>query len=160
MSSYEAVACTVKHKIAAIEKIVDGDTVDVLIDLGFDVMTRQRVRLLGIDAPESRTSDAVEKVYGKLAKKRMTSWCTWAVACEDDEVHVELRCPASDSRGKFGRVLGELWVYDSGDWTNVNRWMCENGHAVPYQGQNRQEVRELHLTNRRMLAERGEQELI
>ena len=64
MTAYNQAPCNFKFKIAAIEKVVDGDTMDVLIDLGFDVMTRQRVRLLGIDTPESRTSDQVEKVYG------------------------------------------------------------------------------------------------
>ena len=66
MTTYDQKPCNFKFKIAAIEKIVDGDTIDALIDLGFDVMSRQRVRLLGIDTPESRTSDEVEKVYGNL----------------------------------------------------------------------------------------------
>ena len=160
MTTYDQKPCNFKFKIAAIEKIVDGDTIDALIDLGFDVMSRQRVRLLGIDTPESRTSNEVEKVYGNLSKKKLAYWCTKAVASEKDDIEIELRCPEMDSRGKFGRVLGEIWVSDAGNWTNVNQWMCENGHAVPYTGQNKNDVQELHMANRRMLAERGEQELL
>jgi len=155
MSTYNQAPCNFKFKIAAIEKVVDGDTMDVLIDLGFDVMTRQRVRLLGIDTPESRTSDQVEKVYGKLAKKNLAEWCMKAVASENDDIEIELRCPEMDSRGKFGRVLGEIWVSEDGNWTNVNRWMCENGHAVPYHGQNKDDVQAQHMANRKMLAEKG-----
>jgi micrococcal nuclease len=156
MTTYNQAPCNFKFKIAAIEKVVDGDTMDVLIDLGFDVMTRQRVRLLGIDTPESRTSDQVEKVYGKLAKKNLMEWCMKAVASEKDDIEIELRCPEMDSRGKFGRVLGEIWVSEDGNWTNVNQWMCENGYAVPYVGQNKDDVKEQHMVNRRLLADRGE----
>jgi micrococcal nuclease len=156
MTTYNQAPCNFKFKIAAIEKVVDGDTMDVLIDLGFDVMTRQRVRLLGIDTPESRTSDQIEKVYGKLAKKNLMEWCMKAVASEKDDIEIELRCPEMDSRGKFGRVLGEIWVSEDGNWTNVNQWMCENGYAVPYVGQNKDDVKEQHMVNRRLLADRGE----
>ena len=156
MTTYNKAPCNFKFKIAAIEKVVDGDTMDVLIDLGFDVMTRQRVRLLGIDTPESRTSDQVEKVYGKLAKKNLMEWCMKAVASEKDDIEIELRCPEMDSRGKFGRVLGEIWVSEDGNWTNVNQWMCENGHAVPYHGQNKDDIQAQHMVNRSMLADRGE----
>ena len=149
-----------KYRIAAIEKIVDGDTVDVLIDLGFDVMTRQRVRLLGIDTPESRTSDKIEKVYGKISKKHLSDWCTKAVVSDKDDIEIELRTQEADSRGKFGRVLGELWVNEDGNWTNVNQWMIDNGYAVKYTGQNKALVQEEHINNRRKLAASGEQELL
>jgi micrococcal nuclease len=78
-----------------------------------------------------------------------------AVASEKDDIEIELRCPEMDSRGKFGRVLGEIWVSEDGNWTNVNRWMCENGHAVPYHGQNKDDVQAQHMANRKMLAEKG-----
>ena len=156
MTTYNQKPCEFKYKIDSCSKVVDGDTVDVLIDLGFDVLIRQRVRLLGIDTEESRTRDLTEKIYGKHAKKKILNWVTKAVASEKDDIEIELRCPEMDSRGKFGRVLGEIWVSEDGNWTNVNQWMCENGHAVPYHGQNKDDIQAQHMVNRSMLADRGE----
>src|SRR6056300_1116039 len=104
MSSYNVETCNFKYRVSSLEKVVDGDTIDVNIDLGFDVCTKQRVRLLGIDTPESRTSDAEEKVFGLLSKKKLKEWCMKAVASEKDDIEIELRCPEADSRGKFGCV--------------------------------------------------------
>lgn len=148
MSTYEQPECNYKYRVKALEKVVDGDTIDVSIDLGFDVSTSQRVRLLGIDTPESRTSDAEEKKYGLLSKKMLKEWCLKAVESEKDDIEIEIRCPEADSRGKFGRVLGEVWVSENGVWTNVNKWMCDEGFAVPYVGQNKKDVEALHMANR------------
>ena len=146
--SYNVEPCTFKYRVSSLEKVVDGDTIDVNIDLGFDVCTKQRVRLLGIDTPESRTRDLEEKKFGLLSKKKLKEWCLKAVASEKDDIEIELRCPQADSRGKFGRVLAEIWVSEDGQWTNVNRWMCEEGYAVPYVGQNKADVEALHMANR------------
>jgi micrococcal nuclease len=146
--SYNVEPCTFKYRVSSLEKVVDGDTIDVNIDLGFDVCTKQRVRLLGIDTPESRTRDLEEKKFGLLSKKKLKEWCLKAVASEKDDIEIELRCPEADSRGKFGRVLAEVWVSEEGHWTNVNRWMCEEGYAVPYVGQNKADVEALHMKNR------------
>ena len=156
MATYAQPTCEYIYKVSSLEKVVDGDTIDVTIDLGFDVCTRQRVRLLGIDTPESRTSDPVEKVYGLISKKKLKEWCMKAVASEDDDIEIELRCPERDSRGKFGRILAEVWVFEGGQWTNVNKWMCDEGYAVPYSGQNKNAVTTLHEANRRKLRLRGE----
>ena len=96
--SYNVEPCNFKYRVSALEKVVDGDTIDVAIDLGFDVCTKQRVRLLGIDTPESRTSDKEEKKFGLLSKKKLKEWCLKAVASEKDDVEIELRCPEADSR--------------------------------------------------------------
>jgi len=146
--SYNVEPCPFKYRVSSLEKVVDGDTIDVNIDLGFDVCTKQRVRLLGIDTPESRTRDLEEKKFGLLSKKKLKEWCLKAVASEKDDIEIELRCPEADSRGKFGRVLAEIWVSEDGQWTNVNRWMCEEGYAVPYVGQNKADVEALHMANR------------
>ena len=146
--SYNVEPCTFKYRVSSLEKVVDGDTIDVNIDLGFDVCTKQRVRLLGIDTPESRTRDLEGKKFGLLSKKKLKEWCLKAVASEKDDIEIELRCPEADSRGKFGRVLAEIWVSEDGQWTNVNRWMCEEGYAVPYVGQNKADVEALHMANR------------
>ena len=153
--------CEFIYNVTAVEKVVDGDTIDTVIDLGFDVRVCHRVRLLGIDTPESRTRDKVEKFYGKLAKAALKSWVHWAVVSDRDDIELQLRCPEADSRGKFGRILGELWInsHYSGEpyegWTNVNKWMCENGHAVGYHGQNKDDVQNEHMENRKLLAEQG-----
>lgn len=159
MSSYNVEPCNYKYRVSALEKVVDGDTIDVVIDLGFDVCTKQRVRLLGIDTPESRTSDKIEKAFGLLSKKKLKEWCMKAVASERDDIEIELRCPEADSRGKFGRVLAEVWVREDGSWTNVNKWLCDEGYAVPYAAQNKSEVEALHAENRKKLIERGRMRL-
>lgn len=154
--AYKSEPCEFVYRVSSLEKVVDGDTIDVNIDLGFDVCTKQRVRLLGIDTPESRTSDKEEKQFGLLSKKKLKEWCMKAVASEKDDIEIELRCPEADSRGKFGRVLAEVWVKEDDTWTNVNEWMCLNGYAVPYGAENKSLVEELHLENRKKLIERGE----
>jgi micrococcal nuclease len=109
------------------------------------------VRLLGIDTPESRTRDLEEKKYGLLAKKKLKDWCLKAVASDRDDIEIQLRCPEKDSRGKFGRILAEVWVSEDGQWTNVNKWLCDNAFAVPYSAQNKKEVEDLHMQNRMKL---------
>jgi len=156
MTEYSQEPCEFIYKVSSLERVVDGDTIDVTLDLGFDVCTRQRVRLLGIDTPESRTSDVEEKKYGLLSKQKLKEWCLKAVESEKDDIEIELRCPERDSRGKFGRILAEVWVSENGQWTNVNKWMCENGYAVPYVGQNKKDVEELHMINRQKLIDKGE----
>jgi len=158
--------CEYIYDVVAVTKIVDGDTLDCVFDLGFDVMFKSRVRLLGIDTPESRTRNLNEKVYGLLSKKHLKEWVHWAVMSDRDDIEIQIRCPEKDSRGKFGRILGEVWVnctedgHDFGGWTNVNKWMCEHGYAVGYWGQNKDDVEGEHMLNRKLLAESGEQELL
>ena len=155
MSTYTQEPCEFIYRVSSLEKVVDGDTIDVSIDLGFDVCTKQRVRLLGIDTPESRTRDLTEKKFGLLSKKKLREWCLKAVASEKDDIEIELRCPEKDSRGKFGRILAEVWVSEDGEWTNVNKWMCDNAFAVPYTGQNKADVEALHMANREKLRVAG-----
>ncbi len=157
--------CPFIYRVGAVTKVVDGDTLDCVFDLGFDVMVKHRVRMLGIDTPESRTRNKNEKVYGLLSKAALKSWVHWAVMSDKDDIDIQIRCPEADSRGKFGRILGEVWVNctDGGEhsgWTNVNKWLCENGHAVGYWGQNKDDVIPEHKANREFLAEHGKQELL
>jgi|TARA_B100001094_G_scaffold333435_1_gene412188 micrococcal nuclease len=156
MIPYTQEKCEYIYRVSSLEKVVDGDTIDVTLDLGFDVCTRQRVRLLSIDTPESRTSDKEEKKFGLLSKKKLKEWCLKAVASEKDDIEIELRCPESDSRGKFGRILAEVWIFEDGVWTNVNKWLCDEGYAVPYTGQNKKDVEDLHMENRKIIIDRGE----
>lgn len=155
MSTYTQEPCEFIYRVSSLEKVVDGDTIDVSIDLGFDVCTKQRVRLLGIDTPESRTRDLEEKKFGLISKKKLKEWCLKAVESEKDDIEIQLRCPEADSRGKFGRILAEVWVSEDGEWTNVNKWLCDNGFAVPYTGQNKSDVEALHMANREKLRSAG-----
>ena len=151
--------CESIYKITAVEKVVDGATIDAVLDLGFDVGIRARIRLLGMDTPESRTRDLEEKFYGKLSSSALKSWVHWAVVSDRDDIEIQLRCPEEDSRGKFGRVLGELWINCTADgeefsgWTNLNKWMCENGYAVGYFGGSKEEIEAEHMKNRKLLEE-------
>ena len=125
-------------------RVVDGDTVDVDIDLGFGVWLRgERVRLYGIDTPESRTRDPIEKVYGKYASKFL---------CEHLGEESTLRT-RKDGKGKFGRILGEFIVYDAetDSYRSVNTMMVEKHIAVEYFGQSKDEIEEQHLANRKIL---------
>jgi micrococcal nuclease len=151
--------CEFIYNITAIEKVVDGDTIDAVIDLGFDVRYCGRIRLLGIDTPESRTKDLEEKFYGKLSSAALKSWLHWAIVSDRNDIEVQVRCPEADSRGKFGRILGELWINCTADgeefsgWTNLNKWMCESGYAVGYHGGSKEEVEAEHMKNREILKE-------
>ena len=117
-------------------RVVDGDTIDVDIDLGFGIwMHKERVRLLGIDTPESRTRDLEEKKYGLAAKEFLTKWVT------SGGLTIKT---TKDARGKFGRILGELWCFN----TNVNEKMIEEHHAVEYHGQSKEDIAEEHIANR------------
>ena len=117
-------------------KVVDGDTIDVDIDLGFGVwMRNQRIRMHGIDTPESRTRDLEEKKYGLAAKEFLIKWT--------NSGGLTLKTH-KDDRGKFGRILGEIWCFD----TNVNEKMIEEHHAVRYMGQSKEDIAEEHIKNR------------
>ena len=119
-------------------RVVDGDTVDVDIDLGFDVWLRkQRIRLYGVDTPESRTRDKEEKVYGLMAKEFVQK----QLPLGSDQI---LRTRMDDSRGKFGRILGEFVI----DKTTINDLLVDQHHAVPYTGQSKSAIAEAHLENR------------
>ena len=129
-----------------IVKVVDGDTVDVDIDLGFDILlSNQRIRLKGIDTPESRTRDLEEKKFGLLAKEMVKSYCKLGE-------NVTLRT-SKDERGKFGRILGEFMVYHASTdrYTSLNTLLVDEGYAVAYEGQSKDEIREAHFFNREKL---------
>jgi len=127
-----------------VTRVVDGDTVDVIIDCGFSILHKCRVRLYGIDTPESRTRDKDEKVRGKLAAKFLQD-------AIDNGKKVVLRSKLKDSKGKYGRVLGEIIVDD----ININVSMVENYLAVAYFGQSKNDVEAEHLINREKLIAMG-----
>ena len=122
---------------AILDRVVDGDTVDALIDLGFDTHVKKRIRLYGMDAWESRTRDKEEKKYGLAAKAELK------VLLDDDDI--KLVTKKYDAKGKFGRILGDFFVKG----VTVSSVMIERHHAVAYHGQSKEDIREAHLVNRR-----------
>ena len=135
-----------------IVRVVDGDTVDVDIDLGFGIIyANQRIRLYGIDTPESRTRDLTEKKFGKLAFRFLAE--SLGETCV-------LRTRL-DSKGKYGRILGEFLVYDAKTdrQMTVNEIMIREHLAVAYHGQSKDDVEEEHLRNRELLLSEGKYEV-
>ena len=133
---------------AKVINVVDGDTIVVDIDLGFDVvLSNQNVRLLGVDTPESRTSDKTEKVFG-LASKDYTK-----AFVENCNKHVIIRTHKSDDSEKFGRLLGEIINPETKEVLNDN--LVSDGYAVKYLGENKLNVKELHFKNRKRLIDEG-----
>jgi micrococcal nuclease len=127
-----------------VERVVDGDTVDVVLDLGFDILYKCRVRLYGIDTPESRTRNKDEKARGKMAGAFLKE-------AIDNGNKVVIQTKLKDSRGKFGRVLGDVVV----DGININQSMIDNYHAAAYFGQSKEAIEAVHDANRTRLIELG-----
>ena len=131
------------YRVKRVTKVVDGDTIDVILDMGFNILFAQRVRLFGIDTPESRTRDKVEKVYGLKSKKFLQEKLKNAKK-------ITIKTYKDSETGKFGRILGDIWCDDK----SVNQMMCDECHAVPYYGQNKNLIEEAHLENRLVLEKR------
>ena len=126
-------------------RVVDGDTVDVDIDLGFGVwMRKERIRILGIDTPESRTRDKVEKTYGILAKNFVKSYLPVG--------SVQVLQTEKDGTGKFGRILGKFLVYDKKEDREMHLGyiMIREHLAVKYEGQSKEDIAEQHIKNREL----------
>ena len=134
---------------AKVNKVIDGDTINVDLDLGFNViLSNQSVRLLGIDTPESRTSDKSEKVFGTLSKNKVKEFID---KCEGQII---LQTVLSDSEEKFGRLLGK--IINPKDNTVLNDWLITSHYAVVYNGENKDKVAQAHLSNRKFLIDNKE----
>ena len=127
-----------------VDRVLDGYTIDVVLYLGSDILFKSRVRLFGIDTPESRTRNLDEKARGKLAAKFLSDAIKTA---EQVVIKTELK----DSRGKFGRVLGTVVC----DGIDINEAMIENFMAAKYFGQNKEAIEAVHMANRTKLIELG-----
>lgn len=128
-------------------KVVDGDTVDVDIDLGFGIwLKNERVRIMGIDTPESRTSDKTEKKFGLASKSKLKS-----LLGKTGVLKTQVNKKGEDMKGKFGRILGDFVVGTK----KVSQILCEEGYAVPYFGGSKEEVQIMHKANRQRLIKEG-----
>lgn len=127
-----------------VTKIIDGDTLDVDIDLGFATkLTKQRIRMLGIDTPESRTRDLEEKSRGLLSKQFLVDLCPVGSK-------IRLR---SHGKGKFGRILGEIFTPEGE--VSINKQMCDEGYAVEYYGGSKDGLTAKHQSNKEKLIAKG-----
>jgi micrococcal nuclease len=135
-----------KYDVTVI-KIVDGDTVDVDIDLGFGICLKdERVRIMGIDTPESRTRDKVEKVFGLASKERVKG-----LLSGDIILKTQIARNGEDMKGKYGRILGDFIIGDK----MLTDILVEEGHAVAYFGGSKEEIAIKHMANRQKLLREG-----
>ena len=130
-------------------RVVDGDTVDVDIDLGFGMwMHKERVRMMGIDTPESRTRDKVEKAFGLASKDRLKELLPIGSI---GVLKTEIDRSGEDKKGKFGRILGDFIIEDK----RATDILIEEGHAVAYFGGSKDEITMKHMANREKLLREG-----
>jgi micrococcal nuclease len=115
-----------EYFVKEVKNVVDGDTIDVVIDLGFDILFASRVRLAGIDTPESRTTDKAEKVLGLESKDYLKKYLK-------DAKSVVIKTEKMNSSEKYGRILG--WIYVNGDTESLNDKMINDGYAWGYLGE-------------------------
>ena len=135
-------------RVIEINRVVDGDTIDVTIDLGFDLYKKERVRVAGVDTPEKRTRDLEEKALGIDATNWMKAKLEGAIDGDDDLV---IRTELVGGMGKYGRLLG--WLYIGDGETSLNEQMIVEGYAWAYDGGTKQknfgelhEIRKAHGT--------------
>ena len=117
-------------RVTEIVKVLDGDTIDVLIDLGFDLFKKERVRIAGVDTPEKRTRDLEEKALGIDATNWLKKKLEDTIAGDGDELTI--RTELAGGTGKYGRLLG--WLYINEDLISLNEQMITEGYAWPYDG--------------------------
>ena len=129
-------------RVTEIVKVLDGDTIDVIIDLGFDLYKKERVRIAGVDTPEKRTRDLEEKALGEDATNWLKEKLEGAISGEDDLV---IRTELVGGMGKYGRLLG--WLYIGDETESINERMIQQGYAWEYDGGTKkkdfQELREI-----------------
>ena len=133
---------------AKVIRVIDGDTVDVDIDLGFGIWQKnERVRIMGIDTPESRTRDKVEKKFGLAAKARLKE-----LLGATPILKTQVGKGGEDMKGKFGRILGDFMTDDG---KKCGELLIKEGHAVKYTGGAKEDVEKQHLKNRERLLKEG-----
>lgn len=133
-------------RVKEVEKVIDGDTIDVIIDLGFDLYKKERVRVAGVDTPEKRTTDEEEKVLGYDATHWLEEELAKVIAGADDLI---IRTELVGGFGKYGRLLGWLYVGDAE--VSLNEQMIAEGYAWAYDGgtkkKNFEELKEIRRAN-------------
>ena len=138
-------------RVVKINRVVDGDTIDVTIDLGFDLYKKERVRVAGVDTPEKRTRDLEEKALGIDATNWLKKKLEDTIAGDGDELTI--RTELVGGMGKYGRLLG--WLYINEDTISLNEQMITEGYAWEYDGGTKQkdfeQLREIRRANGTLL---------
>ena len=138
-------------RVTKIDKVLDGDTIDVTIDLGFDLYKKERVRIAGVDTPEKRTRDLEEKALGIDATNWLKKKLEDTIAGDGDELAI--RTELVGGMGKYGRLLG--WLYINEDTISLNEQMITEGYAWEYDGGTKQKnfesLREIRRANGTLL---------
>ena len=124
------------YRIKSVTKVVDGDTIDADIDLGFDISLSKRIRLAGIDTPESRTTNVKEKTMGLESKE-------WLKKTLEGAKDILIKTELPDSTEKYGRIIGHLFI--NGQETSLNNQMIDEGYAWPYEGDKK--VKDFEMLN-------------
>jgi micrococcal nuclease len=128
------------YRIKSVLKVVDGDTIDASIDLGFDISLSKRIRLAGIDSPESRTTNLKEKALGLESKE-------WLKKTLEGAKDILIKTEKPDSTEKYGRIIGHLFINDQE--TSLNNQMIDEGYALEYEGGKKDMDLELLLSRRK-----------
>ena len=128
------------YRIKSVLKVVDGDTIDASIDLGFDISLEKRIRFAGIDTPESRTTNVKEKAMGLESKE-------WLKKTLEGAKDILIKTELPDSTEKYGRIIGHLFI--NGQETSLNNQMIEEGYALSYDGGTKGMDLELLLSRRK-----------
>ena len=128
------------YRIKSVLKVVDGDTIDASIDLGFDISLSKRIRLAGIDSPESRTTNLKEKALGLESKE-------WLKKALEGAKDILIKTEKPDSTEKYGRIIGHLFINDQE--TSLNNQMIAEGYALEYEGGKKDMDLELLLSRRK-----------
>jgi len=128
------------YRIKSVLKVVDGDTIDASIDLGFDISLEKRIRLAGIDTPESRTRNLEEKALGLESKE-------WLKKALEGAKDILIKTELPDSTEKYGRIIGHLFINDQE--TSLNNQMIDEGYALAYEGGKKDMDLELLLSRRK-----------
>ena len=132
---------------AKVKRVIDGDTVDVDVDLGSGIwQNNERVRIMGIDTPESRTRNKIEKKFGLAAKERLKS-----LLGKTTVLQTTINKKGVDMKGKFGRVLGDFLLKNK----KISEILCKEGHAVAYFGGSKKNIQAKHIKNRQKLVKQG-----
>ena len=128
------------YRIKSVGRVVDGDTIDADIDLGFDISLTKRIRLAGIDSPESRTTNLKEKALGLESKE-------WLKKSLEGAKDIIIKTEKPDSTEKYGRIIGHLFI--NGQETSLNNQMIDEGYALAYEGGKKDMDLELLLSRRK-----------
>lgn len=147
---YNCKTYNLKCKLICIRKVLDSNTFDGIIDLGFGKLKMERFSLIGIRTNSCNSNDVDDKIFGECSKSVLNDWCALSFSSPRDNVVMEIRYPEANFKDKYGNLLVELWIDEpSRGLTNINKWMIDNAHAIAYEAdKTNNSIREFNYMNR------------